>query len=56
MNCVERAKQHNILEVMAISASDEFLKQCGFDYSLPDQKRALFFRTESPGVDESPGI
>ena len=56
VNCVERAKQHNILEVMAISASDEFLKQCGFDYSLPDQKRALFFRTESPGVDESPGI
>jgi len=27
---------------MAISASDAFLKECGFDYSLPKQKRALF--------------
>ena len=44
--CVEHAIQHNVLEVMAISASDEFLKQCGFDYSLPDQKRALFYRTD----------
>ena len=44
--CVERAREHNVLEVMAISASDEFLKQCGFDYSLPDQKRALFYRTD----------
>jgi len=55
-NCVERAKQHNILEVMAISASDEFLKQCGFDYSLPNQKRALFFRTDKRREDESGGI
>ena len=44
--CVTRAREHNVLEVMAISASDEFLKQCGFDYSLPDQKRALFYRTD----------
>ena len=44
--CVQHAKQHDVLEVMAISASDEFLKQCGFDYSLPDQKRALFYRTD----------
>ena len=44
--CVQRAKDHNVLEVMAISASDEFLRQCGFDYSLPDQKRALFYRTD----------
>ncbi len=44
--CVHRARQHNVREVMAISASDEFLKQCGFDYSLPDQKRALFYRTD----------
>lgn len=48
LKCVERAAQHNVREVMAISASDEFLKQCGFDYSLPDQKRALFYRTEQP--------
>ncbi len=46
LRCVARAKENNVLEVMAISASDDFLKQCGFDYSLPDQKRALFYRTD----------
>ncbi len=48
LSCVARAKENNVLEVMAISASDDFLKQCGFDYSLPDQKRALFYRTDRP--------
>jgi amino-acid N-acetyltransferase len=32
---------------MAISASDEFLRKLGFDYSLPEQKRALFFQLHS---------
>ena len=31
----------------AISARDEFLVSCGFDYSLPGQKRALFVQTRS---------
>lgn len=43
--CVRCARDNDVLEVMAISSSDEFLRQCGFDYSLPDQKRALFLRT-----------
>lgn len=43
--CVDRARDLKVLEVMAISASDQFLKECGFDYSLPDQKRALFIQT-----------
>ena len=42
-SCVEIAAAHNVLELMAISSSDGFLKECGFDYSLPGQKRALFF-------------
>lgn len=42
--CLERARRENVLELMAISASDTFLMQCGFDYSLPNQKRALFAR------------
>ena len=41
--CVEFAREMKVKELMAISASDEFLKQCGFDYSLPNQKRALFY-------------
>jgi amino-acid N-acetyltransferase len=40
--CVQRAKELNVMEVMAISSSEQFLQSCGFDYSLPDQKKALF--------------
>jgi amino-acid N-acetyltransferase len=32
---------------MAISASDNFLRNLGFDYSLPDQKRALFYQLKT---------
>lgn len=40
--CVQRAKDLGVMEVMAISSSEDFLRTCGFDYSLPDQKKALF--------------
>ena len=40
--CVERAEQLGVMEILAISASEDFLKSCGFDYVLPDQKKALF--------------
>ena len=40
--CVDRAKDLGVMELMAISTSDRFFENCGFDYSLPDQKRALF--------------
>lgn len=43
--CVQCSRDHGVLELMAISASEDFLRSCGFDYSLPDQKRALFIRT-----------
>lgn len=43
--CVERAKSRGVLELMAITASERLFASCGFDYSLPDQKRALFKRT-----------
>lgn len=45
--CVERARDIGILEVMAISSSDAFLRKLGFDYSLPEQKRALFYQLHS---------
>jgi amino-acid N-acetyltransferase len=45
--CVDRAREKGILEVMAISASEEFLRKLGFDYSLPEQKRALFCQLHS---------
>jgi N-acetylglutamate synthase-like GNAT family acetyltransferase len=43
--CVQRAKEKNIFEVMAITASEEFFKQCGFDYTLPGLKKAVFMQT-----------
>ena len=41
-HCVQRAASLGVMEIMAISSSESFLKACGFDYSLPDQKKALF--------------
>lgn len=43
--CVERAKQEHVLEVMAITSSEEFFKSCGFDFTLPGEKKALFLQT-----------
>ena len=40
--CVDRARELGVMEVMAISSSEDFLKTCGFEFSLPDQKKALF--------------
>lgn len=51
--CVERASERGVLELMAISNSDEMFKACGFDYSLPDQKRALFAQLNLP-VEQTP--
>lgn len=44
-HCVERAKKEGVLELMAITASDDLFRKVGFDYSLPNQKRALFVQT-----------
>jgi amino-acid N-acetyltransferase len=49
--CVQRAKDLGVVEVMAISSSEDFLKRCGFDYALPDQKRALFYQLKPRSLD-----
>ena len=43
--CVDLAKERNILEVMAISSSETFFKSCGFDFTLPGEKKAFFYQT-----------
>src|SRR5687767_7082861 len=43
--CVDRAREKNILEVMAITSSEEFFRACGFDFTLPGEKKALFVQT-----------
>ena len=43
--CVERATELDIRELMAITAVESLFTDCGFHYSLPGQKRALFVET-----------
>lgn len=48
-SCLDLAKERNILEVMAITHSEDFFRACGFDYTLPNLKKALFFQ---PGQND----
>jgi N-acetylglutamate synthase-like GNAT family acetyltransferase len=43
--CVDLAIRRNVLEVMAITSSDRFFQACGFDFTLPGEKKALFIQT-----------
>ena len=44
--CVETlAQQKNIFEVMAITSAEEFFQRCGFDFTLPGEKKAVFLQT-----------
>ena len=43
--CVARATERSILEVMVVTSSEGFFKQCGFDFTLPGEKKALFLQT-----------
>jgi amino-acid N-acetyltransferase len=45
--CVGLAKRLGVMEVLAISSSDRFLVNQGFDYALPNQKKALFLQLRS---------
>ncbi len=49
-HCVNRACERNILEVMAITSSEDFFKGCGFDFTLPGEKKALFIHTRPDEV------
>ena len=41
-SCVVRAGELGISEVMAITLSESLFASCGFTFSLPGQKKALF--------------
>lgn len=43
--CVDLARRQNIFEVMAITSTDDFFRSCGFDFTLPGEKKALFLLT-----------
>lgn len=43
--CLERAEQRRILEVMVVTSNEQFFRSCGFDFTLPGEKKALFVQT-----------
>ena len=44
MLSVQRARESHVTETMAITAHEELLTSCGFDFCLPGPKTELFFR------------
>ena len=51
--CLDLAREMGIFEVMAITDKESFFRSCGFDYVLPNQRRALFILpgSEEPNTD-----
>ncbi len=47
--CVQLAESKNVLEVMAVTSSEDFFVSCGFDFTLPGEKKALFIQTRERG-------
>lgn len=43
--CVDLAAREGVYEIMAISSAEAFFKSCGFDFTLPNLKRAFFLQT-----------
>jgi amino-acid N-acetyltransferase len=43
--CVDLAVERGIFEVMAISSSEDFFMACGFDFTLPNERKAFFLQT-----------
>jgi amino-acid N-acetyltransferase len=43
--CVALAHDRDVMEVLAITSSEAFFRSCGFDFTLPDEKKAMFRRT-----------
>lgn len=47
--CVDFATERRVFEVMVVTSSEEFFQTCGFDFTLPGEKKALFLQTrETP--------
>lgn len=49
--CVERAREEDVLELMAITASENLFRKVGFDFFMPNQKRAVFLQTREDRDD-----
>jgi amino-acid N-acetyltransferase len=45
--CLDLARQRRVFEVMVITSEEEFFQRCGFDFTLPGEKKALFLQTRN---------
>lgn len=45
--CVTLARDRHVFEVMAITSEENFFLSCGFNFTLPGEKKALFLQTRS---------
>lgn len=45
--CVALARREGIYEIMAISIAEDFFRSCGFDFTLPNLKKAFFLQTRA---------
>ncbi len=43
--CVDIARERKVLEVMAITSNERFFRAVGFDFTLQNERVALFIRT-----------
>lgn len=43
--CIARARERHVYEILVVTSSDEFFRRCGFDFTLPGEKKALFLQT-----------
>jgi amino-acid N-acetyltransferase len=47
--CIDFATERRVFEVMVVTSTEEFFQSCGFDFTLPGEKKALFMQTrETP--------
>ncbi|ODA30322.1 N-acetylglutamate synthase [Planctopirus hydrillae] len=51
---IDRAREQNVFEVLAITSTEDFFRKCGFDFTLPGERKALFYQTR-PSYLEKPG-
>lgn len=43
--CLHRAEELHIFEVLTITSSEDFFHKCGFEFTLPGERKALFYQT-----------
>lgn len=43
--CLDLARSRRVFEVMVVTSSEDFFRRCGFDFTLPGEKKALFLQT-----------